>query len=104
MAVNWSILIKNLAIKSSQQALSGHSYIFNDTKEGVLVDKTDLESMLDESGFGALLLKWEDSHWIKAHKYPWHQNLFGHPSKNEFSLLMFSDNSIRSLRSLLFLA
>ena len=27
-----------------------------------------------------LLLKCEDSHWTKAHKYLWHHNLFGHPS------------------------
>ena len=27
-----------------------------------------------------LLLKWEDSHYTKAQKYPWHHNIFGNPS------------------------
>ena len=47
-------------------------------KEGVLVGKIYLESMLDESGFGAAT-EWEDSYWTKAQKYPWCHNIFGHP-------------------------
>ena len=48
----------------------------------ILVDKTDLESMLDEIDFGALLLKWEDSHWTKAQMYPWYQGIFVHTYLN----------------------
>ena len=47
--------------------------------EGVLVGKTYLESMLDESKFGAAT-EWEDLYWKQAQKYPWRHHIFGHPS------------------------
>ena len=53
-------------------------YTFDYAKEGVLVEKIDLESMLDESGFHAAT-EMVGFALENSQKYLCHHNLFGNP-------------------------